>query len=173
MKISRREFGLAGCGTALALVMPGSAMAEQSSVRPASGTVSTIDPLSLVDPELLKFMPALRTIGDAANSGSVVRDVAHYRGNGPAATKWTFAPSPPVEERMIPGLPGQPDVRVFVVGAAPGQRKPAMVNIHGGGFIAGRGGDAAPNMQKVAPQFDCVAKTVDYRLAPETRFPGV
>jgi acetyl esterase/lipase len=83
------------------------------------------------------------------------------------------ARSPPYEERSIPGAKGAPDVRVFVINAAAGDRKrPAILHIHSGGFVAGTAAEAIPSLQQVALDHDCVIVTVEYRLAPETRFPG-
>jgi acetyl esterase/lipase len=62
---------------------------------------------------------------------------------------------------------------VFVINAAAGDRKrPAVLHIHGGGFVAGTAAEAVVPMQQVARDHDCVIVSVDYRLAPETRFPG-
>ncbi len=66
---------------------------------------------------------------------------------------------------MIAGLPRQPDVRVFVVGAAPGKTKQAMLHIHGGGFVSGHASGAAPNMQEFVTQFGYVAITGSIHLA--------
>jgi acetyl esterase/lipase len=82
-------------------------------------------------------------------------------------------PAPHYEERWIPGPKGAPDVRVFVVNAAAGGRpRPAVLLIHGGGFIAGGASEYILKSQRIAQEHDCVIVVVDYRLAPETRFPG-
>ncbi len=51
-------------------------------------------------------------------------------------------------------------------------KRPALLNIHGGGYVAG-----APEMQdaqnaRLAADLGMVVISPDYRLAPETRFPG-
>jgi acetyl esterase/lipase len=62
---------------------------------------------------------------------------------------------------------------VFVINAAASDRKrPAILHIHGGGFVAGTAAEAVPPLQQLALDHDCVIVTVEYRLAPETRFPG-
>jgi acetyl esterase/lipase len=43
--------------------------------------------------------------------------------------------------------------------------------MHGGGFVAGRAVEGIHALQQVARDNDCVIVTVDYRLAPEARFP--
>jgi acetyl esterase/lipase len=77
-----------------------------------------------------------------------------------------------VQEKMIPGPPGAPEVRVYVVGAAPGGAKPAVLHIHGGGYVVGSAGEAKRDIQEISLTHDCVVVSVDYRLAPETPFPG-
>jgi acetyl esterase/lipase len=46
------------------------------------------------------------------------------------------------------------------------------LHIHGGGYVVGSAGEAKPDMQEISLTHDCVVVSVDYRLAPETPFPG-
>jgi acetyl esterase/lipase len=127
-------------------------------------TAPNIDPRSLVDPGLLG---PLKSFGDFVVSA---KNLAQVRESSKMGTP---APAPPYEQRSIPGAKGAPDVRVYVINAAAGGRKrPAILHIHGGGFVAGTAAEAVPPMQQLALDHDCVIVTVDYRLAPETRFPG-
>jgi triacylglycerol lipase len=77
------------------------------------------------------------------------------------------------EERFIPGPAGAPDVRVLIY-TPPGQAsaRPAYLHVHGGGYVLGSPeiNDAAN--RDTAREQGCVVVSVDYRLAPETRFPG-
>ena len=81
-------------------------------------------------------------------------------------------PSPAVTERTIAGAPGAPSVRVFVAGNVAGAAKPAVLHIHGGGYVLGSAGMSSRDIQELSTTHNCVAVSVDYRLAPETRFPG-
>jgi len=81
-------------------------------------------------------------------------------------------PSPSVTERTIPGPPGAPPVRVFVVGDSPGSSKPAVLHMHHGGYVAGSAAASRRDIQELSVAHDCVAVSVEYRLAPETTFPG-
>jgi acetyl esterase/lipase len=81
-------------------------------------------------------------------------------------------PNPPVKELFIPGPPGAPKVRILLVGASPGASKPAVLHIHGGGYVLGTPDTDLPALQALSNTHDCVVVSVDYRLAPETRFPG-
>lgn len=44
--------------------------------------------------------------------------------------------------------------------------------MHGGGYILGTAKEEIADLQRLAIKHDCVIVTVDYRLAPETQFPG-
>jgi acetyl esterase/lipase len=79
---------------------------------------------------------------------------------------------PSVSERMVPGRRGAPDVRIFVINAKAEERRPAILHTHGGGYVLGSAASDVPDLQVLAQALDCVIVTVDYRLAPETRFPG-
>lgn len=75
--------------------------------------------------------------------------------------------------RSIPGRPGDPDVRVVVT--EPGARKhgrAGILHIHGGGFVLGKAELTRESDCLYARELDAVVVSVDYRLAPETRYPG-
>ncbi len=75
-------------------------------------------------------------------------------------------------ERSIPGRGGAPAVKIFVHGARPGTSRPAILHIHGGGYTGGSPMISMGSLGPIAKAIDCVIVTVDYRLAPATRFPG-
>jgi acetyl esterase/lipase len=68
---------------------------------------------------------------------------------------------------------GAPDVHIYIVNAAPqSPLRPAILYTHGGGFIFGDAKGSLRAVQELAAAVGCVIVSVDYRLAPETRFPG-
>jgi acetyl esterase/lipase len=73
----------------------------------------------------------------------------------------------------VPGPAGAPDVRVLVFQpTGRTEPMPAILHIHGGGYVIG-----APEMneaanRQLAADLGCVIVSVDYRLAPDTPFPG-
>ncbi len=74
--------------------------------------------------------------------------------------------------RSIPGPAGAPDVHVILVDANPGAKnRPVLVHTHGGGYVSANT-MLYPFIQGIAHDCDCVAVSVDYRLAPETHYPG-
>jgi acetyl esterase/lipase len=129
----------------------------------------TIDPMSLVDPELRPaFELMIKTVGGDFKVGP--NNLAELR------KRWSFEPPaqfPAYEVRKIPGGRGAPDVRVILINAqAEGAPRPGVVYLHGGGFIGGDADSKIPAMQRLALEHECTVVCVDYRLAPETRFPG-
>ena len=77
-----------------------------------------------------------------------------------------------VEERHVPGADGDPDVRLRIYRPDRVAGPAAIYNVHGGGFILGDLElDHARNLE-FARELGVVVVAVDYRLAPETPFPG-
>lgn len=81
-------------------------------------------------------------------------------------------PGVSVEERRIRGPNGSPEVLLYVVNAKPGQRRPGIVSLHGGGFVAGTAKADAKMSAEIARSLDCCVVSVEYRLAPETTWSG-
>lgn len=88
------------------------------------------------------------------------------------------APAAPAEdlkvyEKKIPGRDGAPDVRVIIT-APPevGRNRPGILHVHGGGYVMGSAEMTADTDAAYARELGAVVVSVDYRLAPETPFPG-
>lgn len=126
--------------------------------------------LNLVAPELRAALDIFPKIDFSAG-------ITPYRGNVFGAER---PPLPPellevhCDERMIPGHPGDPDVRILIYsppGADSGPR-PATLDIHGGGFVIGNAAMGDGSNRALVLELGCVIVSVDYRLAPETVWPG-
>ncbi len=77
------------------------------------------------------------------------------------------------QDRMVPGAKGDPEVRVRVYKANDQKGKlPALLWIHGGGYVMGDIEMDDRLMMQLAKRIGCVAVSVDYRLAPENPFPA-
>lgn len=73
----------------------------------------------------------------------------------------------------VPGPRGAPDVVLRVhrpEGCATGA--PCLYSIHGGGYVMGSYVSEDMKLQRICLALGCVATSVEYRLAPETRYPG-
>ncbi|MHA4853457.1 alpha/beta hydrolase [Rhodococcus sp. MSC1_016] len=78
-----------------------------------------------------------------------------------------------VQELSVPGLGDDPDVgvRFFTPENAEGPL-PVLLWIHGGGFAIGTAASSDPFCVEVVRELGCAVASVEYRLAPETPFPG-
>ncbi|PBN45416.1 alpha/beta hydrolase [Sphingobium sp. D43FB] len=75
--------------------------------------------------------------------------------------------------RAVPGRDGAPDVPLHIFNADPARPgRPAILHIHGGGMILGTADMASRSIGPLAEAMGFVAASVEYRLAPETPFPG-
>lgn len=78
-----------------------------------------------------------------------------------------------VEDRVVPGPAGQPDITVSIIRPAGGTTgAPAVYGIHGGGMILGHRSSAASDLIDLAEEHGIVGVTVEYRLAPEHPHPA-
>jgi acetyl esterase/lipase len=123
----------------------------------------------LVDPELLglldrwpqvtldeSLVPLVRDatrlpVGEIANPDRIVR-----------------------QDLVAPGSDGAPDVPLILyrpVGRE-GEVLPCIYHIHGGGYVGGAAATLEPIHRLFVEEADCALVTVDYRLAPETPYPG-
>ena len=78
-----------------------------------------------------------------------------------------------VHELSVPGLGDDPDVgiRFFTPENAAGPL-PVLLWIHGGGFAIGTAASSDPYCVEVVRELGFAVASVEYRLAPETPFPG-
>ncbi|WP_260928888.1 alpha/beta hydrolase [Novosphingobium sp. 9] len=146
------------------------ALAAGPAVSPA---VSDADlRFDLVAPEL---RPAIEALGRevAARPPLSAASLATWRGSPgiarPSQGKY------PVEMKSLPrpASAGGGEVTVYVINAGhPGQKRPAILHTHGGGYVMGSAARSVPGLQAVCDAFDCTIVTVEYRLAPETTYAG-
>jgi acetyl esterase/lipase len=148
--IKRRDRGILGMLAIVFATTLGAALFAQTAARP------TADPEVYVHPDL-------RRAAEAARQGRFLM---------PATTS---PGAPAAVQRTVPGPKGAPDVRVSIVndgGGGAATPRPAILHIHGGGYTGGSASIMLPSLQALAAALDCVIVSVDYRLAPGTRFPG-
>jgi acetyl esterase len=113
----------------------------------------------LVDPELLPLIDGQTIPMDFGNLGQTRID-----------TDAMFDQLPPPD---IEGVSHIADgVRVLVFTPPGDQQRPAILHIHGGGMVIGSAHGFRRGPAAMAIAADAVVVSVDYRLAPETPFPG-
>lgn len=78
-----------------------------------------------------------------------------------------------IEDRTIEGASGAPDipVRILTPQGIAGD-VPALMHIHGGGFVIGDLDSEMGSIVALCRHLQIVVVSVDYRLAPETPYPG-
>jgi acetyl esterase/lipase len=76
------------------------------------------------------------------------------------------------ERRVISVGNSHPDVPIYIINAKQGTSRPAILHTHGGGYIMGKAEESIADLQVICKELDCVAVSVDYRIAPETTYTG-
>ena len=78
-----------------------------------------------------------------------------------------------LEHVLVPGPFGAPEVGLHLYRPTDAAGPLGCIyHIHGGGYVAGAVKDFEPLLRPLAAALGCAIVSVDYRLAPETRFPG-
>ena len=119
----------------------------------------------LVDPEIL---PLLEGPAFELSVETLPEIRAHPMFDGSEVPEPPF----PVSDAFAP-VEGGPDVRMVVMNPPSDQAaRAAILHIHGGGMVVGTPDNAKVDKPFLALAHDCVVVSVDYRLCPETPFPG-
>jgi acetyl esterase len=126
-----------------------------------------------LDPQVKAFLDQMKAAG-----GPKMQDA------GPVAGREMFAglmqmvgpkdvPVGKTENRMIPGVGGvQVPIRITTPVAAGGEPLPALVHFHGGGFVIGSVDTHDGLCRLMANEGGFRVISVDYRLAPEHKYPA-
>lgn len=136
--------------------------------------------LNTIPPELVsRFDPKYVEYYNAYNIGRIAGHqvpIEHYR-KDPAryATQYSRQYGGDVyrvSEQKCPVDGGEITIRIFEAApASTSQQQPAYINFHGGGWVFGNLETDDDFCRRVAREVGCVVFDVDYRLAPEFKFP--
>ncbi|HWX80851.1 MAG TPA: alpha/beta hydrolase [Steroidobacteraceae bacterium] len=121
----------------------------------------------LVDPQLLPLLELFPTMQFSVELLPEIRARAFPAPADPRAAAVAM------ETQMVSGPAGAPDVPIFIY--RPREKSgplPCIFHIHGGGYVVGSAATMEPFHRPLALDADCCIVSVDYRLAPETRYPG-
>ncbi|MDA8290585.1 MAG: alpha/beta hydrolase [Actinomycetota bacterium] len=117
-----------------------------------------------VDPDLLPYVGRLVR--------SDLTDIDEVRASAAPVAAVTD-PEVRVSSIAVPGPPGAPDVRVQLYdGRSTGGERGAVLHVHGGAFVSGTPEFEGARCTYLARGARCLVASVDYRLAPEHRYPA-
>ncbi len=124
----------------------------------------------LVDPELAPILDLLPATALTAET------LAASRASSAAFFATMTVPAYPtlhVSDRSIPGSENAPPVHVRLYQPTPPAEPTAgLLWLHGGGYVSGSVAGEEIRARALAAELGCVMVSVEYRLAPETPFPG-
>ncbi len=128
-----------------------------------------------VDPQLKRHFDNLMEVLGGALDFS---DLKGARATHNLLTEQTLAQLPPepavlATDLIVPGPPDNPELPVRLyrpVGA--GGQMPAILWIHGGGLVSGHAGQDEGWCNTLCKELRCVVASVEYRLAPEHKYPA-
>lgn len=122
----------------------------------------------LVDPELTPLLELFPTMEFSSDLLPLIRAREF-----PVASDPTVAARVAMQTRTVRGPAGAPDVSVRIYAPKEAEiLRPCILHIHGGGFVTGSAAMMDPVHRALALEVNCVIVSVEYRLAPETPFPG-
>jgi acetyl esterase len=123
--------------------------------------------LHMVDPEVLPIITLLPASDFTRETIPAIRQMM--------AEQFVpdFVPAMTPQIVTTSGRDGAPDVQLYIYNPQSARRnRPAILHIHGGGMVIGTAAMSIMSMPPIALELDVVVVSVDYRLAPETPFPG-
>lgn len=163
-EMNRREFAMAaGVALAAGMTLRGGVALAQVAADPRLAA------LAFVDPEL---RPAARQVLETSGQMGAFTDDTMRAMRAGTPPSPPLLPDVPVREVRVPARGALPEVVVQLVNSHPGAARPAILHTHGGGYILGSAKSEARFLQETAATLDCTIASVEYRLAPETRFAG-
>ncbi len=126
--------------------------------------------IALVDPELV---PPSKDIPSPNFHAETLPDVRAGMLQKAVAALPPDDLSVSVETIYVPGLGDAPDVRVLGYRTSQAESPlPVLLHLHGGGYVVGSPERKGAEHRKLAVELKCAIYSADYRLAPETPFPG-
>jgi acetyl esterase/lipase len=124
-----------------------------------------------LDPSVQRFLRVLAATHPADPARLTIkqrrdgfRDLMRFSDDGP--------PIASVTDRSVPGPEGPIAVRVYAPSAPSDESLSGLIWFHGGGLVAGSLDTHDAVCRVLASEIGCCVVSVDYRLAPEHKFPA-
>ena len=122
----------------------------------------------LVDPDLLALFDSLPAVEFTTELLPAIRSTSL-----PFEVDSAAVDAAELARRKVPGPKGAPEVEVAIY--RPRDKSgaiPCILHLHGGGYVVGSTATLEPIHRSLSAAAGCCLVSVEYRLAPETRFPG-
>jgi triacylglycerol lipase len=122
--------------------------------------------LGQAEPDVLERLRAIGDLSINADNLAAMRDQ-------PIRVQRPLSDAVERTDHRVPGPDGAPDVIVRVHRpSGTNEMLPCVYSMHGGGYVMGSHLGNDSRFDSWCPRLRCVGVSVDYRLAPETAFPG-
>ena len=124
-----------------------------------------------LDPRVKRFLDALA----AGKPPNPLEATVEERRSGLRQLMKLAGPEAPAgcsEDRYLSVPSGPLPVKIYTPPESPAQTLPGLIYFHGGGLVAGSAATHEPIAHALAASGGCRVVSVDYRLAPEHRFPA-
>jgi len=115
-----------------------------------------------IDSELKQVLDVLPPLNVTRENVVSLRESLASRPRPPTQTK--------VHEEKVAVPTAEGDVDVYIFRKSESENQPALLWIHGGGYVFGNADEERPRV--IAEQLDITVVSVQYRLAPEHPFPA-
>jgi acetyl esterase len=122
-----------------------------------------------LDPEIAELLPALNGAFPRVEQSTApqLREVIHQRAQRPVAPE----PVSRLMDRVVPGPAGDVGIRIYWP-TVPCEAMPVIVFAHGGGFVFCDLDTHDELCRAMTNGVGAIVVSVDYRLAPESRWPA-
>ncbi|CCV05042.1 Lipase protein [Mesorhizobium metallidurans STM 2683] len=132
----------------------------------------TTPAVSLVDPEARHVLDLSREAGARPFETGTPEEARRSYEDGFPTLQGEREPVASVSERTIAGPDGPVTLRIYRGRDAPGTDAPALLYLHGGGWVVGNPESHDEICRWFANMAACIVVSPAYRLAPEHKFPA-
>ncbi|WP_119730367.1 alpha/beta hydrolase [Thermomonospora amylolytica] len=123
-------------------------------------------------PQIRRFRELLALWGQLTGDDPSIEDLRRARRRVPAAAHTPHPPPAEVRDLEVDGPGGPVPVRLYRPRPRSAGPLPALVYLHGGGFVLGDIDDVDGLCRELSARVGCAVVNVGYRLAPEHPFPA-
>jgi acetyl esterase len=124
----------------------------------------------VIDSEARDYLTYMQSLGLPTLAEQGVEEARRLQRMRAPMLAGELEPVARIEDTLVPGPRGSIGCRVYA--PEQGQALPALLYMHGGGWVVGDIDSHDSVCRALARRAGCIVLSVDYRLAPEHRFPA-